>query len=104
MDWVTQYSQWMLENGLEDYSSHDYGIHKPRKETIELNTIVNLCYPNYKDFSNKKDYEEYLNYYEENKLKEFKVVAVEDDIITLDSGFKVNIKNLFNIDDDDIPF
>lgn len=106
MDWIAQYSQWMVENGLEDYpSNYHEGSSKINKSNcITKDDVVILLTPNYKNFSSKNEYEKYLDFYEKNKSKLISIKSVENDIVEMECGFKTSVKNVININDDDLPF
>lgn len=103
MDWITQYSQWMRDNGLEDYPNENYES-KTLKSNLNSGDEIVLLLPDRNNFNSDSEFKEYKEYFKYNKKKVFTIKSIKDNMVTLDSGFITHENNIFNIDDDDIPF
>lgn len=103
MDWVTQVNQWMYDKGLEDYPNENYES-KKIESNINAGDEVILSIPDIENFNSYSEFDEYKEYFKCNKKTIFTVKSVKDNIVTLDSGFKTHEKNIFDINDNDIPF
>lgn len=103
MDIITQYNQWMRDNGLEDYPNENYES-EIVKSYLNAGDRIILLTPDIKDFNNYSEFEKYQDYFKSNKKTIFIIKSIKDSIVTLDSGFITHENNVFNIDSDDIPF
>lgn len=98
-DIMVEIQESILNDLIED-NVKDCKIFKPRGY-IKKGSSVRLTPPNYIYFDSKQKYDEYVEYFELNVNKLFDVIKIENNIVTLNSGFKVDIKNLIN---DDVTF